>query len=127
MFLYIGHVNRMDPSRLPKIILYGELANGTRPRGAPKRRYKDQLKRTLAMTNIDPSLWEQTDRDRKAWRRLTHKGTADFEERRSENERARRERRRERGEQRRHPTYTSLQTLSAPLPPPIRPRKPCQI
>ncbi|KAK4311112.1 hypothetical protein Pmani_017389 [Petrolisthes manimaculis] len=46
----------MEPSLLPKIMLYGELANGTRQRGAPKLRYKDQLKRTLALTNIDPLL-----------------------------------------------------------------------
>ncbi|KAK3884268.1 hypothetical protein Pcinc_011433 [Petrolisthes cinctipes] len=52
----------------PKIMLYGELANGTRPRGAPKLRYKDQLKRTLALTNIDPYSWEQTARDRATWR-----------------------------------------------------------
>ncbi|XP_076061565.1 uncharacterized protein LOC143037317 [Oratosquilla oratoria] len=52
---WAGHVHRMDPSRLPKKMLYGELANGTRKRGAPKLRYKEQLKRTLAMINIDPS------------------------------------------------------------------------
>ncbi|XP_076029967.1 uncharacterized protein LOC143018480 [Oratosquilla oratoria] len=61
---WAGHILRMDPSRLPKKMLYGELANGTRPRGAPKLCYKDQLKHTLAMTNIDPSSWEQTARDR---------------------------------------------------------------
>ncbi|KAK3895700.1 hypothetical protein Pcinc_000623 [Petrolisthes cinctipes] len=60
-------------------MLYGELANGTRPRGAPKLRYKDQLKRTLALTNIDPSSWEQTARDRATWRRAVHQGTTAFE------------------------------------------------
>ncbi|KAK4303406.1 hypothetical protein Pmani_024556 [Petrolisthes manimaculis] len=61
---WAGHVQRMEPSRLPKIMLYGELANGTRQREAPKLLYKDQLKRTLALTNIDPSSWEQTARVR---------------------------------------------------------------
>ncbi|XP_045101450.1 uncharacterized protein LOC123498409 [Portunus trituberculatus] len=41
---WVGHVHRMDDSRLPKKLLYGELAQGTRARGAPKIRYKDQLK-----------------------------------------------------------------------------------
>ncbi|KAK3860523.1 hypothetical protein Pcinc_033430 [Petrolisthes cinctipes] len=91
---WAGHVQRMEPFRLPKIMLYGELANGTRPRGAPKLRYKDQLKRTLALTNIDPSSWEQTARDRATWRRAVHHGTTAFEEKRKENEEAKRRRRR---------------------------------
>ncbi|KAK3895118.1 hypothetical protein Pcinc_001133 [Petrolisthes cinctipes] len=90
---WAGHVQRMEPFRLPIIMLYGELANGTRPRGAPKLRYKDQLKRTLALTKIDPSSWEQTARDRATWRRAVHHGTTAFEEIRKENEEAKRRRR----------------------------------
>ena len=100
---WAGHVHRMDPSRLPKQMLYGELSNGTRPRGAPKKRYKDQLKCTLGMTNIDPSSWEQTANDRTTWRRAIHQGTVDFEEKRRENEESKRRRRRERREQPRPP------------------------
>ena len=40
---WAGRVYRMDASKLPKKMLYGKLAQGTRPRGAPKMRYKDQL------------------------------------------------------------------------------------
>lgn len=100
---WIGHVYRMGPARLPKKIFYGELTQGTRPRGAPKMRYKDQLKRTLALTDIDPSSWEETARDRKTWRSAVHHGTVDFEERRRQNEEARRRRRREQQEQPRPP------------------------
>lgn len=99
---WAGHVQRMDPSRLPKIMLYGELTHGTRPRGAPKLRYKDQLKRTLALTNIEPSSWEQTATDRKTWREAIRQGTTAFEEKRIENEEAKR-RRRERQQQPRPP------------------------
>ncbi|CAE1297088.1 unnamed protein product [Acanthosepion pharaonis] len=96
---WAGHAHRMDPSRLPKKILYGEVAIGTRPRGAPKTRYKeDQLKRTLALTNISSSLWEETARDRMTWRRSICDGIADFEERGKENEETRRRKRRERCE-----------------------------
>ena len=45
---WVGHIVRMPPTRLPKIILYGELAEGKRPRGGPKHRFKDQLRRSLA-------------------------------------------------------------------------------
>ena len=100
---WVGHIHRMDPSRLPKKMLYGELTNGIRPRGAPKMRYKDQLKRTLAMANIDPSSWEQAARDRTIWRRAIRRGTTEFEEKRRESEEAKRRRRKERLEQPRPP------------------------
>ncbi|CAH1248425.1 Hypp8137 [Branchiostoma lanceolatum] len=37
----------MHDKRIPKILLYGELAEGKRPSGRPKLRYKDNLKATL--------------------------------------------------------------------------------
>ena len=51
---WAGHVMRIDPSRLPWIILYGKLNEGTRPHGRPKLRYEDQLKCSLkqACTNL---------------------------------------------------------------------------
>ena len=42
---WAGHVSRMEDHRLPKIVLYGELSTGHRDRGAPKKRYKDSLKK----------------------------------------------------------------------------------
>ena len=100
---WAGHVVRMEPSRLPKMMFYGELSDGTRPRGAPKRRYKDQLKRTLTLTNIDPSSWERTAQDRTAWRRAVRDGTSAFEENRIQAEETKRRRRKERLEQPRPP------------------------
>ena len=44
---WLGHVTRMHDGRLPKDILYGELATGSRPTGRPTLRYKDVLKRDL--------------------------------------------------------------------------------
>ena len=41
---WLGHVT---DGRLPKDILYGELATGSRPTGRPTLRYKDVLKRDL--------------------------------------------------------------------------------
>ena len=38
---WIGHLHRMEDGRIPKDILYGELAVGKRPRGRLHLRYKD--------------------------------------------------------------------------------------
>ena len=38
---WLGHVRHMDDCRLPKYILYGELALGSRTTGHPNLRYKD--------------------------------------------------------------------------------------
>ena len=61
---WVGHIARMPPTRLLKIILYWELADGNRPRGGPKRRFKDQLKRSLAQANIPDNNWEPIARER---------------------------------------------------------------
>ena len=41
---WAGHVSRMDNSRMPKAVFYGELRQGKGDRGAPRKRFKDQLK-----------------------------------------------------------------------------------
>ena len=38
---WLGHVTRMKDGRLPKDILYGELATGSRPTGRLALRYKE--------------------------------------------------------------------------------------
>ena len=38
---WLGHVRRMEDGRIPKYILYGELALGRRTTGRPHLRYKD--------------------------------------------------------------------------------------
>ena len=54
---WAGHVSRMEDHRLPKIALYGELSTGNRDRGAPKKRYKDSLKKSLSACHIDHQQW----------------------------------------------------------------------
>ncbi|KAI8496709.1 hypothetical protein Bbelb_253640 [Branchiostoma belcheri] len=58
---WLGHVARMDDNRLSKKILYGELSQGSRPRGRPKLRFK-----------------EKAANDRSKWRAAIHKGTELF-------------------------------------------------
>ncbi|KAL8601069.1 hypothetical protein ACOMHN_040770 [Nucella lapillus] len=48
-----GHLVRMQDSRLSKQLFYGELTGGHRPRGRPKLRYKNTLKKSLQKCDID--------------------------------------------------------------------------
>ena len=70
---WIGHVRRMEEGRIPKDILYGELASGRRPRGRPQLRYKDVCKRDMKALNIIAEKWEDIAADRSSWRCLLHK------------------------------------------------------
>ena len=93
---WAGHILRMEDTRLPKIMLFGELANESRPRGRPKLRYKDQLKSTLNAAGIGHETWEETARDRTAWRRAVRDGATTIERNRIQKEEERRRERRER-------------------------------
>ncbi|GFS08505.1 hypothetical protein ElyMa_001275600 [Elysia marginata] len=79
---WVGHVHRMDDHRLPKIVMYSELSSGYRERGAPRKRYKDSLKRTLSACDIDVQGWSDLATDRSAWRCIIQEATTKFEEER---------------------------------------------
>jgi hypothetical protein len=64
---WLGHVCRMDDGRIPKDILYGELATGTQPTSRPALRYKDVCKRDLKSCNINPADLETASSDRSSW------------------------------------------------------------
>jgi len=59
----------LDGGRIPKDILYGELATGSKPAGRPVLRYKDISKRDMRAGNIDPAAWEAVAEDCSDWRR----------------------------------------------------------
>ena len=101
---WTGHVHRMNDNRLPRQILYSELSTGNRHRGAPLRRYKDQLKRTMKKCDINPGSWEDQALDRKTWRQTIAAAADTFEQDRRREVEERRERRKAR--------------LSQPRPPP---------
>ncbi|KAI8484623.1 hypothetical protein Bbelb_375640 [Branchiostoma belcheri] len=67
---------------LPRQILFSQLESGTRPRGAPRRRFRDQLKDTLLRCAIDQDSWEHLAEDRAKWRRTVMQGTAHMEDQR---------------------------------------------
>ena len=77
---WVGHVVRMEDSRIPKSLLYGELTLGKRPTGRPHLRYKDVCKRDLKAMSIDEKTWEVAAQDRKIWKQTVSIGLSKFEE-----------------------------------------------
>ena len=65
---WLGHVRRMDDSRIPKDLIYGEIANAKRPRGRPALRFKDCCKRDMKSFNIPPNDWERLADHRQTWK-----------------------------------------------------------
>ena len=87
---WVGHTIRMPDERLPKKVLFSELAEGTRRPGGQKKRYKDHVKTTLKACNIDPNNLEDLATDRGQWRNSTKKGVQHLEtERRNKRDRDR--------------------------------------
>ena len=70
---WAGHVARMEDHRLPKQLLFGELSEGKRKVGGPKKRFKDTLKQNLKAFEIKPSIWELTAQNRLTWRQTLYK------------------------------------------------------
>ena len=81
---WLGHVSRMQDGRIPKDMLYGELATGSRPKGRPLLRYKDVCKRDLKAGNIDPAGLEAVAADRSKWRLAVTAGIQRSEKRRED-------------------------------------------
>ena len=52
---WAGHVTRMQRDRIPRILLYRELAHGSSLRGRQKLRFKDVMKRHMKAAGIDVS------------------------------------------------------------------------
>ena len=64
----------MEDGRIPKDIMYGKLATGTRAVGRPVLRFKDVCKRDMKASEINPKNWEAYASDRPEWRRVVKTG-----------------------------------------------------
>ena len=76
---WTGHVIRMDESRIPCQLFYGELTEGKRNPGRHKKRYKDNLKANLKSAGIEPKKLETATSNRSGWRATTMSATRNFE------------------------------------------------
>ena len=90
---WLGHVCRMEDSRLPRTILYGELTTGHRSAGGQKKRFKDHLKMTLKRCGVPPSNLEHLTSDRVTWRSTCHNAVETLESARTQTLEERRRRR----------------------------------
>ena len=73
---WLGHVSRMKDDRIPKQLLFGELARGTRDRGRHRKRWKDCAKDNLKSFNIDYNSWYSQTQDRARWQQNVREGKA---------------------------------------------------
>ena len=71
---WAGHKVRMLDHRLPKKVLFDELQEGKRSRGAPEKRFKDSLKAFLKTFTIDHDSWEAEAQDIRGWRAAIYEG-----------------------------------------------------
>ena len=92
---WAGHVTRMEDVRMPKTVFLSELLEGKRNCGAPRKRYKDQLKRQLAQAGISHQSWQQEASDQDSWRSSVRKASRKFEAERHEAAKEKRRRRKE--------------------------------
>jgi len=101
---WLGHVFRMKDGRLPKDILYGQLALGTRRVGRPSLRFKDVCMRDMKTCDLPVHSWETLAKDRDGWREQVRKGTICLEQKRSKLAAEKRARRKQAAEEPQSPT-----------------------
>ena len=87
---WLGHVRRMEDGRIPKDLLYGDLSEGSRPRGRPRLRFKDTCKRDLKSARIEVQSWEDMAESRDRWRAAVRSGTAQAEQARIDQQKEKR-------------------------------------
>ena len=76
---WLGHVTRMKDGRIPKDLLYGELATWKRLPGQPQLCFKDVCKCDLQALGINTDSMEVAATDRDAWRYTVKQGMSQYE------------------------------------------------
>ena len=106
--------------------MFGELSTGHCERGAPNKRFKGSLKKSLSTCNIYHKQWSDLAADRGTWRHTIYQASAQFEEDRREASKDKRQRRNARAASTDHHSghHLFLQTLPADLPFPHRSGQP---
>ena len=55
---WVRHIVRMEDSRMPKRLFYGELTTEKRPQHKPKKRFKHVIKGNTKALHMDVDNWE---------------------------------------------------------------------
>ena len=63
----IEAIIRMEDKKLPKQLMFGELASGKRKQGRPLKRFKDCVKASISHAEITPKELEPRAHDRTGW------------------------------------------------------------
>jgi len=79
-FRWAGHVVRMQDTRIPKQVFFGQLETGKRLACGPLQRYKDSLKANLRRCSLDPKLLCSDAQNRSGWRATCRAAVAEFED-----------------------------------------------
>ena len=99
---WLGHVYRMSDGRIPKDLLYGELALGKRSQGRPRQCFRNVCKADLREIGIGVDSWEQLASNRDSWRLSVKKGVGRHESDLRERAEERRKQRKEKQAAQRH-------------------------
>jgi len=86
----------MPDGRIPKDLLYGELACGKRPTGQPQLRYRDVVKHDMKAVDINTESWESLAANWSKWRDALTKHLKSGEEKLTQAATERRVRRKQR-------------------------------
>jgi hypothetical protein len=70
---WLGHIERMQDTAIPKKMLYGKLYV-TRRRGRPKMRWLDDVSMDLRKMGLNE--WKDRERSREAWRHIVEEAKA---------------------------------------------------
>jgi len=70
---WLGHLERMEEDRMPQKIFTQELV-GTRRRGRPRKRWKEQVERDLQVLGV--RRWRELVADRKKWKDIVRQAKA---------------------------------------------------
>jgi hypothetical protein len=70
---WLGHLERLEENRMPKMIFSQEL-EGPRSRGRPRKRWKEEVERDLQVLGV--RRWIELATDRKKWRDIVRQAKA---------------------------------------------------
>ena len=92
---WLGHLCRIKDGCIPKDLLFGELATGTRSQGRPSLRFKDICKRDLKDCGIEPADLQTANSDLTNWRTIARLGSRQAEERKTSQQRKKKKERKQ--------------------------------